>query len=84
MEIKIEELKESRRGIEITGWVATPDVERALMPDLPASASIEEQSAILAPYYALRKEAYNRFDKEKTEFLHLHLGYASLMQADGK
>jgi hypothetical protein len=84
MLIHIEELKESKRGIEIIGWVATPQCDTPLMPDIPARASIEERTALLAPYYALLKEVNTRFEDEKTRFLHLHLGHASLMQAGKK
>jgi intein/homing endonuclease len=81
MILKIENLKKSERGIEVTGWIPTPHRDMSVMPDVPRSASIEERNVLLAPYYASRKEANKEYMVAKREFERLHLGDADLLQA---
>ena len=84
MKLKIEGLKRSERGIEVIGYVPTPDRDRVIQPNIPYRWDNEERERLLASYYSDRKAANEKYDVANREYERLHLGDAGLVQAEAE
>lgn len=80
MIIKIEELKKSERGIEVTGWVAPPNIDSVIAPIPLYKPTEEEEEARLSKYTAELGEANDKYDRDALDYDRLHLGEAALIQ----
>lgn len=80
MILKIEELKKSDRGIEVTGWVPDPHRDTVIGPDIPYNASKDEGEVMSNRYKAQLHEIAAKYDDDQFEFKLLHLGNADLVQ----
>ena len=82
MKLKIENLKKSDRGIEVTGWVPYVDIVSVHGPAQLYKATDEQRKRQRIRYEPMLEEANKEYDAAKREFERLHLGDADLKQTN--